>query len=336
MARAPRFSGLNLTLHQRQPAMFAGYSSTVWFKLYGFFAVAAFMLCYTYTRYFELFDDIESKSAGYQAFVVVFSGLPILLVLCAVLGFFWWAAGALVKFSRWQLTAPRFWRWYWLGVLVFYGYILLDPADSIWPALSRKGLAPAPNFYHLFDRSLEPTIMFQWGVFLLWVMFWALIIALAWVYLFDGLAKMWFYTSRTQRYAVSVLTGLRETARVQLREPVTQDYPRERIKLPPAYRGIPRLNVEDLSPLEARAILAADASGAIVPAPGQETVLFIDLGRYDFSPELAELTSADGAPLLRFTDYWPDPSASREALIIPLKAGAHEPSAPAPEGSWSR
>ena len=336
MVRTPRYSGLELTTHRPLPFMFAGYSGAVWFKLYGFFAAMAFILCYTYTRYFELFDDIESKSAAYQAFVMFFSGLPILLVLPAILGFFWWAAGQLVQVSRWQLTAPRFWRWYWMCVLVFFTYVLLDPGDSIWPAISRKGLFPAPNFYYLFDRQLDPTFMFQWGTFLLWALFWLLIAAIVWVHVAEGLAKFWFYTSRTQRYAVSVLTGLRETARVQLREPVTMDYPRERAKLPPAYRGIPRLNVDELSPLEARAILAADASGAIISAPGQEAVLFIDLGRYDFSPELAELTSMSGEPLLRFTDYWPDPSASREALIIPLKAGAHEPPASTGEGPWSK
>jgi hypothetical protein len=334
MARAPRFHGLDLTHHHQAPKMFAGYSGAIWFKLYGFFAVMAFILCYVYTRYFELFDDIESQPAGYKLFVLAFAGLPVLLIVPAVGGFFWWAAGRLVEFSRWQRAAPLQWRWYWTAVMVFYSWVLVDPLDSIWPAISRKGLFPAFDFYYLFDHSLDKFYMFQWGVFLLWLVFWCLIVALVWVHATDGLAKFWFYTSRTQRYAVSVLTGLRETARVQLRQPVTLDYPRERPQLPPSFRGVPRLNVEELTLLDTRAILNADASGAITAAPGQPTVLFIDLGRYDYSPELAELRNTQGEPLLRFTDFWASPSAGREDFIIPLKPRPGESALPAGEAKW--
>jgi hypothetical protein len=67
--------------------------------------------------------------------------------------------------------------------------------------------------------------------------------------------------------------------------------------------------------------MAADASGAVVAAPEQAAVLFVDLGRYDYAPELAELKGADGKPLLRFADWWASPTADRESLIIPLKPG---------------
>jgi hypothetical protein len=84
---------------------------------------------------------------------------------------------------------------------------------------------------------------------------------------------------------------------------------------------VPRLNVEQLTAAQAGAIVAADSSGAIVAAPGQPTVLFVDLGRFDFSPALAELADELGTPLLRFEPYWPEPAATREALVVPLTMG---------------
>jgi hypothetical protein len=102
---------------------------------------------------------------------------------------------------------------------------------------------------------------------------------------------------------------------------ITRDYPRERPSLPPVYRGVPRLNVSHLTPDEAQAILAADVSGALVMAPRQTSVLFLDLGGYDFSPALAELKREDGTALLKFTDYWASPVTGREELVIPLADG---------------
>ena len=71
---------------------------------------------------------------------------------------------------------------------------------------------------------------------------------------------------------------------------------------------MPRLNVDRLSEAEARRIIAADGSGAIASAPGQPTVLFVDLGRFDHDPALAELRREDGTPLIVFectvNGYW--------------------------------
>jgi hypothetical protein len=82
---------------------------------------------------------------------------------------------------------------------------------------------------------------------------------------------------------------------------------------------VPRLAADILTPNQAASIIAADHSGAITAAPGQPTVLFVDLGCFDYDPALAGLCGDDGAPLLQFTSYWAAPSARREDLVVPLK-----------------
>jgi hypothetical protein len=299
-----------------------------WLKFYGFIAGAWFTVAWAQIHYLGLFDDIEAKPAGEQSFVFWFSTLPLVFLLPVILLFFWWAAGALVRYARWQLRQPLLWRCFWLGILLFYGYVLLDPLDSIHPQMSRKGLAPMLNFNELVanwgrlagEHKLwpPPLFQFQWGYFILWFLLWFLLIILHWQYFLDFLREAWFYARRFQRYGVSVLTGFRETARLAGSQPVTRDYPRQRPELPPVFRGAPQLNVSELSPAEAQAIISADSSGAMVLPPQQTNALFVDLGVYDFSPALAELRRADGTPLLRFTGSWPLPETRREALVVAL------------------
>jgi hypothetical protein len=324
----PSYAPHRLTRITEKPPTFYGYTASAWLKFYGFIAGLWGFLAWAYVHYFGLFDDIYHKPPEFQSFVLWFTSLPLLFALPVVLLFFWWAAGALVRYARWQLAQPQLWRWFWMFILVFYGYVLFDPLDAIHPQMSRKGLFPMVNLNQLIghwgqmahDHALwpPPLFQFQWGYFLLYFLFWFLVIALHWSYFLDFLREAWFYARRFQRYGVSVLTGFSETGRLAHSAPVTRDYPRERPNLPPVYRGVPRLNVPRLTPDEARALLAADASGALVLAPRQDCVLFVDLGCYDFSPALAELRREDGTPLLRFTDWWPLPQTGREELVIPL------------------
>ena len=65
--------------------------------------------------------------------------------------------------------------------------------------------------------------------------------------------------------------------------------------------------------------MAADSSGAITHAPGQPAVLFVDLGRYTHTPALESLRGQNGEPLLLFDGSWPQPSAEREQLVVPLR-----------------
>jgi hypothetical protein len=318
MRNAGSYEALDLTRHRPLPRRYYGYTALDWLKFYGLIAGLWFYLVYTYTHYFELFDDIESKEAGYQLFVGLFSGSALILLVPAIAAFLWWASGALVNYSRWQLRRPTVWRWYWMAVLVFYLYIEWDPLDNIHPVMSRKGLVLAPNLLQLLDGKIILQD-FQLGYFLLWVLFWFLVVVLHWYYLMNGFRVVWFYTQRFHRYGASVLTGFRETARQVGRVPATLDYPREQADIPDTYRGIPELVVDGLSEEQARAIIAADASGAITAAPQQPTVLFVDLGRYDYSPQLAELTDETGQPLLRFRRELPQPTGLREALVVPLK-----------------
>ncbi|GEM_PF-5889465 len=326
MAERQTYGGLELTRHIATVRLYFGRSAAHWWRFYGLIAVLWFLLVVTYTRYLELFDDIESRSAAYQEFVMVFSGSGLLILVPAVAAFIWWAAGALTRYSRWQLRQPVLWRWFWVVVLVFYGYVELDPLDAIHPVMSFKGLGEAPDVVAMFETGYRltdgiPLMKFQWGYFLLWSLFIFLLVALHWQYVLDGVREIWFYTRRFHRYGASVLTGFRQTWLASRRPPVTLDYPRERSEPVSAFRGVPRLNVSRLTAEQAGAIVAADASGAIVAAPGQEGVLFIDLGRYDYSPELAELTAADGTPLLSFSDSWSPPSTAREELVVPLAPG---------------
>jgi hypothetical protein len=213
-----------------------------------------------------------------------------------------------------------FWRWFWFGVLLFYGYVEFDPFDRIHPAMSSQGLAPAPNLLKLFDGEFE-LFRFQWGYFLLWFLFWFLLLVLHASYLAAGWRTVWFYVCRFHRYGASVLTGFRTTALTLNRSPITVDYPRQRVTPPGVIRGVPQLNVPRLTEDQARAVVAADESGAIVAAPGQPAVLFVDLGRFSWSPALAELVDEGGTPLLRFTDRLAGPVATRQALVVPLKGG---------------
>lgn len=321
------YSGAELTRHIATVRLYFGRSAVHWWRFYGLIAVLWFLLVATYTRYLELFDDIESQSAGYQEFVMWFSGSALLIMVPAAAAFIWWAAGALVRYSKWQLRHRALWRWFWVVVLVFYGYVEFDPLDAIHPVMSFKGLGEAPDFVAMFATGYKlsegiPLMKFQWGYFLLWWLLIFLVVAVHWQYVLDGVREVWFYTRRFHRYGASVLTGFRQTWRTSRQPPVTLDYPRERAQLPPDYRGVPELNVARLTAAQAAAIVAADASGAIVAAPGQDSVLFIDLGRYDYSPQLAELRAEDGTALLSFSDTWAPPSTSREDLVLPLRAAA--------------
>ena len=319
MRNAPTFDGAAMTLHHRRPSRYFGYTAMDWFKFYGFLALLLLWMAFTYTHYFSLFEDIESQSHDYQVFVAYFSGIPLLLVLPAVLGFFWWAAGALTRYSRWQLRQPMLWRWFWFGVLLFYACLGIDPLDSIQRTMSRKGLGLAPNLLALFDGRFE-TFQFQWAGFLLWTLFWFLVVAVHWSYVLNGLRVVWFYTLRFHRYGASLLTGFRETMAVAQLPPVTESWGGH---AEPSSRGhsFPRLAVDGLSEAEAVAIIAADQSGAIVAAPHQPTVLFVDLGRFSFDPGLLELRRPDGTPLLSFEADWAKPMARREDLLVPLGRG---------------
>jgi hypothetical protein len=295
----------------------SGYTGRDLFKFFGLITVLLFLLAYTYTRYFELFDGIHAKPAGFKLFVLLFSGLPLLLVLVAALGFFWWASGALVRHSRWQLSQARLWRWFWMAVLLFYAYVELDPLDRIHPAMSRQGLAPAPNLLELYDGKFT-LFQFQWGYFLLWALFWFLVAVLHYSYVLDGLKELWFYIKRINRYGASVLTGFRETAAVYGSAPVTLMYPHEPAQLPESYSGVPYLNAARLTAEQAAGIQAAGPPGAFAAVPGQPEVLFVDLGVYAYSPDLAALTDAAGMPLLAFEPRWQLPDTAREGLVVPL------------------
>jgi hypothetical protein len=325
--REIRYPNGQLTRYFPQARKYYGYTAMDWFKFYGFFISMFFYVVYTYTHYFELFNDIEQQTTGYQIFVTWFSGLPLLLLLPAVLGFFWWAAGALVRYSQWQLRQPLLWRCFWFVALSYLALIEFDPLDKIHPRMSQGGLAPAPNLLRLYDGKLE-FFQFQWGYFLLWLLFWFLVAVAHWSYVLNGIRVVWFYTKRFNRYGASILTGFRETMAVTRSAPVTVKWPAERTPLPQRFRGVPRLAVDHLAAEEAAAIIAADRSRAITAAPSQPTVLFVDLGCFDYDPALADLRSAEGAPLLEFTGSWAAPAARREDLVVPLM----RPLEPAPQG----
>lgn len=323
MAEVNGHDGMDLTLHLAAERRYGGRTSRDWWRFYGLVAVLWFLLVLTYTRYLELFDNLESKSAGFQAFVMFFSGSALLMLLPAACAFIWWAAGALVNYSLWQKRQFAAWRWFWVVVLAFYAWVEFDPLDAIHPVMSHKGLGNAPHLVAMFEAGYKlsdgiPLTKFQWGYFLLWVLFWFLVVALHWQYLLNGLREVWFYVKRFHRYGASVLTGFRETAQAARQLPVTSAYPQSEIVLSQAYRGVPRLNVDSLSPEQAEAVIAADASGAITAAPDQSTILFVDLGRYVYSPALAELMDEQGSPLLSFSDSWAEPGLSRAELVIPL------------------
>jgi hypothetical protein len=324
MANLFRFPGNKLTKHIPQPAVFGGKTITQWLQFYGLIATMVFLLVFVYTKHLELFDDIENKAAEYQTFVMWFSGLGIAIVIPAIVMLFWWLSRKLVEYSTWQQPDMRIWRWFWFVLLCFYFYVLVDPLDNIHTRLSFKGLGPAPDLIAMFEPGYSfadgiPLMQFQYGYFLLWLLFWFLVAVLHLRYLYQALSIIWFYTRRVHRYGASVLTGFRETAATAGRPPVTSNYPDEPAQLPPAFRGAPVLNVENLTTEQAAAIIAADTSGAISAAPGQPTVLFVDLGRYHYSPALAALAADDGTPLLAFSRELPPPTASREELVVPLR-----------------
>ena len=319
---------LDLTTYFPKAKRYLGYTGMDWFKFYGFVAISWFTLVFVYTKYGELFNDYANKQDADKWWLLWFTMSGLLLALPAVLGFFWWAAGALVKYSRWMLRDAWFWRIFLFAVIMFFFVIEFDPVDKIHRQMSVRGIADTPNLVLLLSgegfaqwsaTGQLPVFKFQLGYFILWVLFWFIVVILHLSYLAEGLGHIWFFSSRTQRYSTSVLTGFRETARMAMREPETEDYPRSRPALPAAYRGIPLLNVPDLSEAEALRIIAADGSGAFAAAPGQPTVLFVDLGRFDHDPALAGLLRGDGTPLIVFEERWQLPTASREELVIPLK-----------------
>lgn len=307
-----------LTRHHALAPRWYGYTARDWYKLYGFFAAMLSLLAFTYIRYFQLFDDISSQSAAYKLFTIFVAGGVIVILLPAILSFFWWASFALVRYSKWQLAQPVFWRWFWMVVLLFYFYVEFDPLDNIHPGMSSRGVAPAPNLLLLFDGRFE-LMQFQWGYFLLWFLFWFLVAALHWQYFVDSLRDVWFFSSRVHRYSASVLTGFRETVRTQNTPAATVRWGYDEHEHLAQSRQRPYLNVASLTEAQAAAIIAADHSSAIQAAPGQPTVLFVDLGAFWFSTGLETLTDDGAVPLLAFSDEPVTAAASREDLVVPLK-----------------
>ncbi|MCC7478747.1 hypothetical protein IT575_09860 [bacterium] len=329
--------GTELTRHHALPRRFAGYTAMDWFKFYGFFAGMIFLLCYTYTRYLALFEEVEKQGPGFQIFVVLFAGIPVLMVAIALLGFNWWAGAALTRYSKWQLAQPRLWQGFWFIVLSFYTFVLIDPLDKIHPAMSRLGLAPAPNIKLLFDGKFE-MFQFQWGYFLLWALFWFLLAVLHVSYLADFWKELFFNINRTHRYGASVLTGFRESMAVYVSPPATSyeigsgtapwaAQLEELREGRPSPLGAPYVNPAlpggRLSLKQAQQVIAADASGAIVAGPGGDGTLFVDLGRWDFSPALAQLQDDAGRPLLLFESELPT-ALQRADLLLPLSRQPHE------------
>ena len=318
----------DLTIFHPLPKRFLGYTGMDWFKFYGFIAISWFLMVFVYTKYGALFDNYAGKPDDEKYWLLWFTMSGLLIALPAVLGFFWWAAGALVRYSRWMLRNAWFWRIFLFAVILFFFVVEFDPMDRIHPKMSVRGIADTPNLVLLLsgegftqwrESGQLPVFKFQLGYFILWVLFWFIVGILHLSYIAEALGHVWFFSNRTHRYSTSVLTGFRETARMASREPETEDYPRSRPALPAAYRGVPLLNVDELTAEEAARIIAADGSGAIASAPGQPTVLFVDLGRFDHDAALAGLLREDGTALVVFEDRWQVPAASRENLVIPLR-----------------
>lgn len=322
--------GHALTCHHAVPSRYLGYRLVDLGKIYGLFAGLMFALVLSYTKYLELFNNIGSKEEGFRWFVALFSGFGLLVVLPAILGFFWWASAALVRYSRWQMSYPLHWRLFWMFILLFYFIVELDPLNKIHPNMASNGLAPAPNLLLLFDGKLE-LFQFQWGYFLLWFLLWFLVAVLHWQYFLDGLRDAWFFSSRVNRYGSSLLTGFRETARTQAQPAVTLRNLDDALWPGRKLRRVPQL-AKPITAQQAQQIIAADLSGAIVCAPGQPTVLFIDLGVYAFSPGLETLLDSEGEALLSFRECELAPSASREDLVVPLLGSAKPLSVQAEEG----
>jgi len=237
MREQPRYLAGELTRFKPLAPKYYGYTAMDWFKFYGFFAGMILMLAFVYIKYLGLFEDIETQAPEYKLFALGFSTVALLVVLPAALGFLYWAAGALVRYSLWQQQSPRFWRGFWFVVLLFYFFFEFDPLDKIHPAMSRQGLLYVPKLIMLiFDRKLEFTL-FQMGYFLLWMLFWFLVVMLHMSYILRGLAVIWFYTKRFNRYGASILTGFRETLAVAQTAPVTVQWPAQRTPLPQRFRG---------------------------------------------------------------------------------------------------
>jgi hypothetical protein len=318
-------SPLDLTRHHALPRRYLGrdvlsgregrgYTARDLFKFYGLIAALLFALALTYVKYLDLFAEAMKPDANpaMQVFAVL-TIVPLLMVLVALEGFFWWAGGALVDYARWQRVDPRLWRWFWFIVLNFYFIMVTDPFDRINRLMTRNGLFPAPNLILLFSGKLE-TFQFQWGYFLLWALFWFLILIAHVSYLADGLREVWFYTKRINRYSASVLTGFRGTAAVAMDPPVTRtDWPMSSTVMAPG------LALERLTQTQAEQIIAADLSGAISAVPGQRGVLLVDLGAFHWSPGLSELRDESGNPLLYKVQIDIDPTGSRSSLVVPLR-----------------
>jgi len=316
-----------------------GYTALDLFKFYSLISSLLFILAFTYIKYLDLFADaLKTDNSPLVLGARVFAGLtviPLVLALIALEGFIWWASGALVGYTRWQRENPRAWGWFWFIVLNFLFWVEFDPLDQIHRAMSRNGLFPAPNLILLFSGKVE-TFEFQWGYFLLWMLFWFLVAITHVSYLADGLKEAWFYIKRINRYGASVLTGFRGTGAVALSPPVT--YPAGRQPGASAYPWtaadatgsvptilIPRLNTARLTDEQAAAILAADASGAISAAPQQRSVLLVDLGAFWPSPALLALRHGADAPLIVVEPGSLPPAARRDELIVPLTS---------PEKGW--
>jgi hypothetical protein len=315
---------LDLTRHHALPRRYLGrdilsgregrgYTASDLFKFYGLITSLLFALALTYIKYLDLFAEATKPGAerGWQI-AGLLTTIPLLMGWAALEGFIWWASLALVDYTRWQRVEPVFWRWFWVVVLNFYLFIVMDPLDKVHRLMSRNGLLPAPNLIMLFSGKAE-TFQFQWGYFLLWALFWFLVVITHLSYFADGLRELWFYVKRINRYSASVLTGFRGTALTSLAPPVTL-----RTLAPPKVQA-PRL-LGQLNQQSAEAVVAADASHAITVAPGQSSVLLVDLAAFYWTPQLGALKDAQGNTLLTLEELELDPVATRSELVVPLGA----------------
>ncbi|OPX21308.1 MAG: hypothetical protein B1H03_06885 [Planctomycetales bacterium 4484_113] len=199
------------------------------FKVLAAFSIFWFAAVFGLARYLGLFEYVSTYPMWLKVVMLLFAGIPVLLVTYVTLRFFWWLAPALANFSEWG--RGRTWArhlWFWL--LVIGSFVALDPFDII---LKRLALVEQVELTGI--GSFNPLQALYWGLAALSA------ILLCWYYLKQAAELAWEKLNEWWEYAVSLPLGLRISLTHMFRRNFTFYYPEQTLEIPDYFRGKHRL-----------------------------------------------------------------------------------------------
>jgi len=202
------------------------------FKMFALFAVAWFALAFVLAKGFGAFENAAELTREGKLWLIVVTGVPVILAVYVILRFFWWVSAYLARVAGWAEAGkkiPAFARWFWFLVPVVGAYLYVDPLDNFGRLIAQVDLVARLEQYGI--PAFNPMLV----LFRLSILFF--LVLLLWNYIKQGIIIAWDWLKETWGFAVSIPQGLAVTLVCFLRPNVCVEYPEHRDELPENFRG---------------------------------------------------------------------------------------------------